>query len=133
MSEAGYLESMKACHKALEAIEAAEHDLKGNFILAAINRMYYACYYCMTALLLTKDIYAKTHQVTRGKFSELFIKTGVFSDDIAIHIKNTFDLRQEADYDFDADISKEIAEAMIIKTKELYESSVTYLKSLIKQ
>ena len=47
-----------------------------------------------TALLLTQNVSAKTHQGTRAKFSKLFIKTGIFSADIAGHIKNAFDLRQ---------------------------------------
>ena len=113
-------ESLKAVAKALDAIETAEHDLKGNFTLAAINRIYYACYYCMTALLLSQNVFAKTHQGTRAKFSELFIKTGLFSDVMAAHIKNAFDLRQEADYDLDAEISNEIAALMIFKSKELH-------------
>jgi uncharacterized protein (UPF0332 family) len=123
-------ESLKALTKSLDAIETAEHDLKGNFNLAAINRIYYACYYCMTALLFTQNVFAKTHQGTRAKFTELFIKTGHFSDDMAAHIKNAFDLRQEADYDFDAEISYEIVALMIVKSKELHRLSNAYLQTL---
>lgn len=47
--------------KAVEALENAEYDLNGGFTLATANRAYYACYYCMTALLYTKDVYAKSH------------------------------------------------------------------------
>ena len=90
MNKPALHESFKAIAKVLETIEAAEHDMAGNFTLAAINRVYYACYYCMSALLLTQNIYAKTHQGTRAKFSEIFIKTGVFPGDIAEHIKNAF-------------------------------------------
>ena len=53
-------ESLKAVAKALDAIETAEHDLQGNFTFAAINRIYYACYYCMTALLQSQNVFAKT-------------------------------------------------------------------------
>ena len=130
MSKLQYSESFKAIDKALEAIEAADHDIKANFTVAAANRVYYACYYCTTALLLTQNVYAKTHQGTQAKLSELFIKTGIFSADIAGHIKNAFDLRQEADYDFDADIFKEIALAPITDPKKLHGLSLTYLRSL---
>ena len=123
-------ESLKTVAKALDAIETAEHYLQGNFTLAAINRIYYACYYCMTALLQSQNVFTKTHQGTRAKFSELFIKTGLFSDDMAVHIKNAFDLRQEADYDLDAEISYEIASLMIVKTKELHNLAIAYLQSL---
>ncbi len=53
-------ESLKAVAKALDAIETAEHDLQGNFTLATINRVYYACYYCVTALLISQNVFAKT-------------------------------------------------------------------------
>ena len=78
----------------------------------------------------SQNVFTKTHQGTRAKFSELFIKTGLFSDDMAVHIKNAFDLRQEADYDLDAEISYEIASLMIVKTKELHNLAIAYLQSL---
>ncbi len=84
----------------------------------------------MTALLLTQNVFAKTHQGTRAKFSELFIRTGLFSNDMAAHIKIAFDLRQEADYDLDAEISNEIAALMIVKSKELHKLSIAYLQTL---
>ena len=130
MNKPALHESFKAIAKVLETIEAAERDMAGNFTLAAINRVYYAYYYCMSALLLTQNIYAKTHQGTRAKFSEIFIKTGVFPGDIAEHIKNAFDLRQGADYDFDATISGDITNLMIIKTRELHKLSILYLQTL---
>ena len=123
-------ESFKIMAKADEAIEAAEYNIKGGFTLAATNRAYYACYYSMTALLLTKNVHAKTHQGVRAKFSELFIKTAIFPDFIASYIKVTFDLRQEADYDFDADIPLEVVTEVVANTKELYRYALDYLNNL---
>ena len=80
-------------------------------------------------IVITKDVYAKTHQGVRGKFSEIFIKTAIFPDFIATYIKTTFDLRQEADYDFDADISIEVATNVVSNTKEFYQYALTYLKN----
>ena len=44
-------EAVKALDRAKDAIETAEYTIQGDFILAAINRAYYAMFYCMTALL----------------------------------------------------------------------------------
>lgn len=123
-------ESFKIMAKAEEAIEAAEYNLYGGYALAATNRAYYACYYCMAALLLTQNVYAKTHQGVRGKFSELFIKTAIFPDFLATYIKTAFDLRQEADYDFEADISMDVASDVVANSKELYQHALTFLKNL---
>jgi uncharacterized protein (UPF0332 family) len=89
-----FQDSLKALARAAEAIDAAELDINGGHNLAAANRAYYSCYYCMVALLLTKQVSAKTHQGIRAKFNELFIKTGIFPEVMATHIKNAFELRQ---------------------------------------
>jgi uncharacterized protein (UPF0332 family) len=95
-------------------------------MLATANRAYYTCYYCMTALLYTKDVYAKTHQGIRAKFSELFIKTGIFPLTISDSLALLFDFRQEADYDLDADITAEEARNLIEKAKKLVQLTEKY-------
>jgi uncharacterized protein (UPF0332 family) len=65
------------------------------------------------------------------KISELFIKTSIFPDFIANYIKTSFDLRQEADYDFDADIPIEIAKSIVTNIKEFYHHAIAYLQDLI--
>ena len=113
-------ESLKALGKAADAIENAKYNLKGEFITATANRSYYACYYCMIALLCTKNVSTKTHQGIRAKFSELFIKTSIFPIEISDTIALLFDYRQEADYDLDEDITQEEAEILIVKAEEFY-------------
>ncbi|HWK05991.1 MAG TPA: HEPN domain-containing protein [Puia sp.] len=130
MIHSEYSESLKALEKAANAIENAEYDLKGGFVLATANRAYYGCYYCMMALLSTQNVYAKTHQGVRAKFSELFIKTGIFSIAISDNIALIFEYRQEADYDFDADITPQIAKELISKAREFYQLSKDYLQKL---
>lgn len=125
-----FQDSLKALARAEEAIDAAELDINGGHNLAAANRAYYRCYYCMVALLLTKQVSAKSHQGIRAKFSELFIKTGIFPEIMATYIKNAFELRQEADYDLDADISQEDVKKLLDNIKEIYFAAVSYLQSL---
>jgi uncharacterized protein (UPF0332 family) len=120
MSPSANNEILKAIEKAGDAIENAEYNFKGGFYLATANRAYYACFYCMTALLYTKNIYAKTHQGIRAKFSEHFIKTGVFPVDVSDSIAMFFDYRQEADYDLDADITADETVTIIEKARSFY-------------
>lgn len=42
---------------------------------SVVNRLYYAAFYAVSALLLTVDVYAKTHTGLKSKFHEHFIKT----------------------------------------------------------
>lgn len=120
-------EVTKALEKAADAIQNARYNLQGGFILATANRAYYACYYCMTAVLYTKNIYAKTHQGIRAKFSEHFIKTGIFAKETSDTIAMLFDYRQQADYDLDADITSEEASNIITKATDFYNLCHKYL------
>jgi uncharacterized protein (UPF0332 family) len=126
-----YKESLKALEKAADAIENARYNLKGDFYGVTANRTYYACYYCLIALLYTQKVYSKTHQGAKAKFSELFIKTGIFSVEISDSISLLFDYRQEADYDLDAEITKEEAELLISKASEIYSLCNSYLQKFL--
>ena len=120
MSSLENTESSKAFDKAADAIENAKYNLKGGFFVATANRAYYACYYCLIALLYTQKVYSKTHQGTKAKFSELFIKTGILPVETSDMISLLFDYRQEADYDLDAEITKEEAAMLIDKASKIY-------------
>jgi uncharacterized protein (UPF0332 family) len=78
----------------------------------------------MTALLYTRNIYAKTHQGMRAKFSEHFIKTGIFAKETSDTIAMLFDYRQQADYDLDTDITSEEASNIITKATGFYNLSM---------
>ena len=84
----------------------------------------------MVALLLTENVSAKTHQGIRAKFIELFIKTKIFPSSIAGYVKNAFELRQEADYDLDADIPMDIVKELVRTIKEVYQNTSAYLGKL---
>ena len=44
----------------------------------AANRMYYACYYAVSALLVANGIITKSHDGVKQMFGLHFIRTGVF-------------------------------------------------------
>lgn len=44
-----------------------------------VNRLYYACFYAVTALLLRHDLSAGKHTGVRSLFNRHFVRTGVMS------------------------------------------------------
>jgi len=58
-----------------EAIDMLEKDHYN----AAINRLYYACYYAVSALLAKKDIQTHTHSGVKQMFGISFIVNGKLS------------------------------------------------------
>jgi uncharacterized protein (UPF0332 family) len=123
-------EVRKILDKAIEALENAEYDLNGGYTLATANRAYYACYYCMTALLYTMDVYAKTHQGVKTKFNELFIKSGRIPQNASEIATLLFDSRQDADYDFDAEVTIEEANNLIVQAKTFLQLTTDYLENI---
>ena len=64
----------------------------------AANRLYYACYYAVTALLIHHGIETKTHQGIINQMGLHFVLTGILSQKEGMLFKDLFELRQECDY-----------------------------------
>ncbi len=72
----------------------------------ATNRMYYACFYVVGALLLKKNITTNSHSGTLHKFNEIFVKPGRVSMELARLYAELFDKRQKADYNDNFDLDE---------------------------
>jgi len=64
----------------------------------AANRLYYACYYVVSALLIQNGIEVRTHHGTINQLGLLFVKTGLISLENGDLYKRLFELRQTGDY-----------------------------------
>ena len=65
----------------------------------AANRMYYACYYAVSALLIANGITTKSHDGVKQMFGLHFIRTGVFPSSYGRDYSNLFESRQTGDYE----------------------------------
>lgn len=82
-----------------------------------INRLYYACFYSASALLLCHQVSAKTHSGVIGRFSEEFVRNGVFSvDEFRIYSK-LLNWRSKGDYSDLFDFMKEDVQPMMEPVK----------------
>ena len=62
------------------------------------NRLYYACYYAVTALLATKGQASSKHTGIKALFNQHFIKTGLVPKENGRLYNRLFDARKEGDY-----------------------------------
>jgi uncharacterized protein (UPF0332 family) len=65
----------------------------------AVNRLYYACYYAVMALLIDKEIQPQTHSGVRQMFGLHFVKTEIVDNLTGKFFSDIYDLRQTGDYD----------------------------------
>lgn len=127
-----FADSFKALERAKDTLETSEHDLKGGFTLAAVNRAYYAMFYCMSTLLFTENLYAKSHKGVLIKYEELFVKTERMPKQTSLWVRTAFNLRQEADYDFEAVVTEEEAQIILVNARNFYELTKNYFQIFIK-
>lgn len=86
-------------------LEKARKTLQDAKILAdshswnsSVNRLYYACFYAVIAILSKYNIESHTHLGAKSQFSLHFIKTGLIGKDLGFLYSDLFDLRQKGDY-----------------------------------
>ncbi len=118
---------LQMVNKANRSLDAAQRHIKEHDYDFAVSRAYYAVYYLMEALLLTKEITASTHTGIIQQFSLHFIKTGIFPKEFSKSIGRLFRERQSGDYDF-VSIDSEDAKKDIAMAQELLKAMKTYLK-----
>lgn len=86
-------------------LQRARESLEDARILAdagrwnpCVNRLYYACFYAVSALLTQEDLSSSRHTGVRGLFNQHFVRTGKVSRDAARIFNDLFERRQEGDY-----------------------------------
>ncbi len=84
--------------KAKDTLEVAELLIKNSKWNAAVNRLYYACFYAVNALLAKHNIKVKSHSGVKTNFYLHFIKTGKISDEYGKLFSDLFDWRLKGDY-----------------------------------
>jgi uncharacterized protein (UPF0332 family) len=86
-------------------LQRARESLEDARILAdakrwnpCVNRLYYACFYAVSALLAQKRLSSSKHSGVRSLFNQYFVKTHAISAETARVFNDLFERRQEGDY-----------------------------------
>ena len=90
-----FVQALTRTHETLENARILAGSKRWN---ACINRLYYACFYAVSALLIQNDLSSSKHTGVRSLFNLHFVKTGKVPKDIARIYNDLFERRQESDY-----------------------------------
>jgi uncharacterized protein (UPF0332 family) len=85
--------------KAAETLENAKVSLEKKHLFSAVNRVYYALFYEISALLKTKNLSSPKHSGIRALFNQHFVKTGIVEVEIGKFYSDMFVFRQKGDYE----------------------------------
>ncbi len=94
---------------------------------AVMNRLYYAMFYAVLALLQEREMGTSKHTGAISLFDREFIKKGVLDEKLSKILHRAFELRQKGDYMEQAEVTKSDVDEMLPGTKEFVGKVKTYL------
>lgn len=98
---------------AKKLLKEIEDHIRQGYYNTAVNRMYYACFYAVSSLLLYSGIKGvKTHEGVRQMFGKHFIQTGIFPREWGRFYTIIFACRSDADYEDFVDYDQKLTEGM---------------------
>jgi len=105
--------------KAFESLADAKLLSQNKRWNSCVNRLYYAAYYAVIALLLQDNYDGSTHKGTRNQFNIKFIKEGIIDKKYGKLYSKLFDWRQKGDYGDLFNFDEEQVSPLIEPTEEL--------------
>jgi uncharacterized protein (UPF0332 family) len=114
--------------KAKESLGAAEQLLKSGYTDFSASRSYYAMFYAVQALLLTKNLAFSKHSAVISAFGKEFIKNGSLPTTFHRYISEAFDTRQAGDYGAVGSVSEKTAKTLTLQANEFIKGIEGYLK-----
>jgi len=99
---------MAAAH---ETLTEARTLLDSGLLRGTVNRLYYACFYVVSALLLTENLHSAKHSGVRSLFVRHWIKSKRLPTTLGDFYQRIFSHRQTGDYRDLADFGREDVEA----------------------
>jgi uncharacterized protein (UPF0332 family) len=112
-----------------ESLHAAEIMFENNMLTFSMNRVYYAMFYAVQALLVSREVSFSKHGQVKSYFNREMIKTGIFPTELGRLYNKAFEYRQRFDYiDFSSPDRKMVAEYL-----EKARSFITNIQEYLRQ
>jgi len=107
--------------KSDDALEVAKLLIENKKWNATINRLYYAVYYAISALMVKDEINTKTHAGIKTQFFLHYLKTQKIETDLGKVYSDLFDWRLKGDYGDFFDFAENDVISIYAPTKLLIE------------
>ena len=98
---------------------------------AAANRLYYALFHAVSALLICSGHNVKSHRAILSLFGQHFVRTGIFSREDGSLLSDLVIMRDNADYNLFYEATEKKIAPYIDPTRQLIEKIETYIQNLL--
>ena len=102
-----------------EAMLDAESLIDAGRWRGAANRLYYAAFYAVVALLLTDELHSRKHSGVRALFMRHYGNSGRFEPELARIYKWLYDTRMNSDYSDMYDVEPDEIRSAVEPTRAL--------------
>ncbi len=109
-----------------EALDSAEFLLERGNYRTVVNRVYYAMFYAVLALLVPTKQQTSKHAWVMTLFDRDFVRMGVFGKDFSRWLHQAFNLRQRSDY-------RELFTVQAEEAREVLEHARTFVAGVKEQ
>jgi uncharacterized protein len=110
---------IESAHKTFQAAKVLTEN---EFWNSAVNRLYYAVFYAVNALLVLHNVQTKSHSATKSQFSFHFIKTGKLDKKYGQLFTQLFDWRQKGDYESVFEYDKDSVNPLFEPVEEMIDA-----------
>jgi len=117
-------------HRAQETFEEAQMLFEGEHLSGAVNRIYYAMFYAVSALALSHDFKTSSHTQLRGYFNREFVKTGIVPLELGKAYNLAFENRTKGDYTDLTTFEREKVSQMLQDAETFINTLTTLCKSI---
>lgn len=98
-------------------LEDAETPFRSGSLASVVNRLYYACFYAVSALLFMEGLSSTRHKGVLSAFDRHWISTGRLPKRMGRLLHALFDARLQGDYGYPASLEREDVERSLEETR----------------
>ncbi|PKL49812.1 MAG: DNA-binding protein [Planctomycetes bacterium HGW-Planctomycetes-1] len=115
--------------RAFQTLEEAKLLFDSGYTNTYVNRLYYACFYAVSALLISQDKSTSKHGQLRAMLHKDYVKAGLLSKESGRHFDLLFQSRQTGDYVDNAAFNPEEVKDWLEKTRRFVEEIQKFLSA----
>lgn len=119
--------------KAKSTLEDAQIMFDKVSLFTTVNRIYYAIFYEVIALLLTKGLSSSKHSGVRSLFNREFVKSGIVNEEYADFYNKMFDFRLKGDYGDFVEFEKEKVQEWLKKAEDFIMNVDKIMEKIIEE
>lgn len=116
--------------RARECLDDAKLLLENKGLHSAVNRIYYALFYQVSALLLTKGLSFSKHSGVLAAFNREFVKTGKIDKELGKFYNRMFEHRRTGDYGELVEFEEEDVKGWLRKAEEFLDTVEKLMEEL---